>query len=118
MRNQEQILRLRKQADHFFKRPNEASRRGFIEGLFALSCPSSVSVLQHFVGAVGFWFFFSCLSKTLLRTPRNDPGGALEAALDTEILSPLLFLCQVQPHQDEQETLKSARFTFPQKEFS
>lgn len=58
MRNQEQILRLRKQWGHFFKRPNEASRRGFIGSLFALSCSNSVSVLQPFIGAVVGFFLF------------------------------------------------------------
>lgn len=105
MRNQEQILRLRKQRGHFLKRPNEASRRGFIGSLFALSCSNSVCFTTLLWGCCGFFF---CLSKLLLRALRNEPRGPFKAPLDTEIRSPL-FLCQVQPHQDEQETMRRAR---------
>lgn len=81
MRNQEQILLLRKQT-FFFKCPSEASRLGFIGHLFALSCSNSVSVLEHFV----FAFVWGLLTM-LLRTLRNDPRATLKDALDSEINS-------------------------------
>lgn len=53
----------------------------------------------------------------LLRAQRNDPRRMLKAALDSEISSPL-FLCQVQPHKNQQEKMKHARSCFPQKELN